>query len=200
VPSPSPSPYRRYGLTLAVAVAVVILDQLTKWWALENLTTRTIDLVWTLRLRLAFNSGAAFSIGESGAFTRFIPFAALLVVGIVLWQGRTIGNRLGAIALGLILGGAVGNLIDRAFRAGSGGFLSGSVVDFIDPQWFPIFNVADSGVVIGGFLLVAVSLWAPASDDADDPADAGGATASDGPADGSVDDAGSASDNGADRR
>ena len=155
---------------------VVALDQLTKWWALENLSHQTIDLVWTLRLRLAFNTGAAFSLGEGLSFARFIPFAALIVVGIVLWQGRTVGTKLGAVALGLILGGAVGNLIDRAFRAGSGGFFSGAVVDFIDPQWFPIFNIADSGVVVGGFLLVFVSLRAPADDDGPDgPTDEPGA-------------------------
>ena len=157
-------------------MAVVVIDQLTKWWALETLSTRTIDLFWTLRLRLAFNTGAAFSIGDDRQFSRFIPFAALIVVGIVIWQGRTIGSRLGSVALGLILGGAIGNIIDRAFRTGSGGFLSGAVVDFIDPQWFPIFNVADSGVVIGGFLLVYVSLRAPAADEPsepDEPAESG---------------------------
>lgn len=161
----SPSLARRYGLTVAVAVAVLVVDQLTKWWALENLTSRTIDLVWTLRLRLAFNRGAAFSIGADNEFARFIPFAALIVVAIVIWQGRTIGSRLGSVALGLILGGAVGNLIDRGFRAGSGGFFTGAVVDFIDFQWFPIFNVADSGVVVGGILLVLVSLRDPVPPD-----------------------------------
>jgi signal peptidase II len=120
-------------------------------------------------------------MGADNAFARFIPFAALLVVGIVLWQGRTVGSKLGAVALGLILGGAVGNLVDRAFRAGDGGFFSGAVVDFIDPQWFPIFNVADSGVVIGGFLLVFVSLRAPA-DDGPAPADPAGDEADTGPA------------------
>jgi len=143
----------------------VVVDQLTKWWALENLTTRTIDLVWTLRLRLAFNRGAAFSMGADNEFARFIPFAALIVVAIVIWQGRSLGSRLGSLALGLILGGAVGNLIDRGFRAGSGGFFSGAVVDFIDFQWFPIFNIADSCVVVGGILLVLVSLRAPLAPD-----------------------------------
>ncbi len=150
---------------------MVVVDQLTKWWALENLRNDTIQLVWTLQLRLAFNRGAAFSIGAENAFGRFIPFAALAVVAVVIWQGRTIGSRLGSLALGLILGGAVGNLIDRAFRAGSGGFFSGAVVDFIDPQWFPIFNVADSCVVVGGFLLVFVSLRLPA--EPAEPSDAG---------------------------
>jgi signal peptidase II len=161
----APTSFRRYGLTAGVAVAVIVIDQLTKWWALETLTTRTIDLFWTLRFRLAFNTGAAFSMGSDSQFGRYIPFAALLVVALVVWQGRTIGSRLGSVALGLILGGAIGNLIDRLFRAGSGGFMSGAVVDFIDPQWFPIFNIADSGVVVGGFLLVLVSLRTPTADD-----------------------------------
>lgn len=95
------------------------------------------------------------------------------MVGVVIWQGRTIGSKLGALALGLILGGAVGNLIDRAFRAGSGGFFSGAVVDFIDFQWYPIFNIADIGVVVGGILLVAVSLRQPdpGSEDGSQPED-----------------------------
>lgn len=182
----SPSLARRYGLTATVAVVVLVVDQLTKWWALENLTTRTIDLVWTLRFRLAFNRGAAFSMGADNEFARFIPFAALIVVAIVIWQGRTIGSRLGSVALGLILGGAVGNLIDRGFRAGSGGFFSGAVVDFIDLQWFPIFNVADAGVVVGGILLVLVSLRAP-DPDADADADVDGGARVDGADAGGVD-------------
>ena len=77
-----------------------------------------------------------------------IAVLALVVVGFLLWQGRTIASRAGAVALGLILGGALGNLADRAFRGG--GFFGGGVVDFIDLQWWPVFNVADSCVVVGG--------------------------------------------------
>jgi signal peptidase II len=134
---------------------VVAVDQLTKWWAVRTLQTRTIDLFWTLRLDLSRNTGAAFS-----RFVGHGPIIALLAIGIVavlLWQGRTVGSRTGAVALGLILGGAVGNLLDRAFRGG--GFMHGAVVDFIDPQWWPVFNVADSCVVIGAILLVIVSLF-----------------------------------------
>ena len=64
-------------------------------------------------------------------------------------------RHVGAVALGLVLGGAAGNLLDRLFREGSG-FLGGGVVDFIDLQWWPIFNVADAAVTIGGLLLVFV--------------------------------------------
>jgi len=120
----------------------------------RTLQTRTIDVVWTLRLDLARNTGAAFSrfVGQG-------PLIGLLAIGIVavlLWQGRTVASRSGAIALGLILGGAVGNLVDRAFRGG--GLMQGAVVDFIDLRWWPVFNVADSCVVIGAILLVIVSL------------------------------------------
>jgi len=115
-------------------------------------------VVWTLRLMLTRNTGAAFSLG--GGSGAIIGALALVVVGVLVWQGRTVGSRLGAVALGLVLGGALGNIADRAFR-GDGGLFGGAVVDFIDFQWWPVFNVADMGVVIGGILLVVVSLWGP---------------------------------------
>ena len=76
-------------------------------------------------------------------------------------------TRLAAVALAMIVGGALGNVVDRALRAGNGGFLGGSVVDFIDLQWWPVFNVADMGVVVGAILLV-VSSFLPVPDDGDD--------------------------------
>lgn len=140
-----------------MALAVIACDQLTKWWALQNLADHHIDAVWTLRFTLAYNTGASFSVG--GGYGPWIALVALAVVGFLLWQGRTIGTRLGAVALGMIIGGAFGNLLDRAFRGG--GFFQGAVVDFIDLQWWPVFNVADMGVVIGGVLLVISSLFRP---------------------------------------
>ena len=107
--------------------------------------------MWTLRLNLTFNTGAAFSQGEG--LGPFIGVAAAAVVIGLLWTGRAVPNTLGAVAMGMILGGALGNLLDRAFREGDG-FLGGAVVDFIDFQWFPVFNVADIGVVGGAMLLV----------------------------------------------
>ncbi len=152
---------RHWALIVAVAATVIAVDQLTKWWALHALRTHTIHLVWTLRFNLTRNTGAAFSMaGGRGAI---IGLAALVVVAVVVWQGAGVSGRLGAVAVGLVLGGALGNLIDRAFRGG-GGFLGGAVVDFIDFQWWPIFNVADSCVVIGAILLVVVTvLRSPAS-------------------------------------
>ncbi len=81
---------------------------------------------------------------------------------VALSLGATSRTTLGAVAAGLIAGGAVGNLLDRAFR-GDQGFLHGGVVDFIDLQWWPVFNVADACVVVGALLLVVASFRAPAS-------------------------------------
>jgi signal peptidase II len=149
-----------------VAVVAFSADQLTKWWAIERLTDDPIDLFWTLRLRVTTNTGAAFSL--AGGAGPVIAVLALIVVGVLLWQGRTITSKVGAFALGLILGGALGNLADRAFRGD--GFFSGGVVDFIDVQWWPVFNVADSCVVIGGILLVIVILREPRLDADEAPA------------------------------
>ena len=141
---------------LLIAAGVVVLDQLTKWCAVNNIEPGDpIELVWTLQFNLVTNTGAAFSTG--GDLGPWIGVAALVVVGLLLWTGRSIGTLTGAIGLGLVLGGALGNLLDRAFRSGDS-FLGGAVIDFIDLQWWPIFNVADMGVVIGAGLLVVGGL------------------------------------------
>jgi signal peptidase II len=137
-----------------VAGIVLVVDQLTKWWALENLQDQVIDVVWTLRFRLTLNFGAAFSVSQGRGAV--ISVLAILVVLVLLRSGRHASRSSAALALGLVLGGALGNLADRAFRTGDG-FLGGGVVDFIDLQWWPVFNVADMGVVCGAFLLLLVS-------------------------------------------
>jgi len=149
---------RRAGLVGAIAAAVIAIDQLTKTWAAHTLATRDIDLFWTLRFHLARNRGAAFSLafGSGG----MVAILAVVVVIVLIAIGRSIGTRLGVLSLGLVLGGALGNLVDRAFREGSG-FLGGAVVDFIDLQWWPIFNVADMAVSIGGVLLVLTASKEP---------------------------------------
>jgi len=145
---------RRAGLVAAVAAAVIAIDQLTKAWAAHTLATRDIDLVWTLRLHLARNRGAAFSLafGSGGV----VAVLAIVVVIVLIAMGRRLNTRLGVLSLSLVLGGAFGNLVDRLFRHGNG-FLGGAVIDFIDLQWWPIFNVADMAVSIGGVLLVLTS-------------------------------------------
>lgn len=134
---------------------VVALDQLTKTWAVRALDDGPIDLFWTLSLDLTFNTGAAFSRGRG--LGPIIGVAAAVVALILLWTGRTVESRAGAVAVGMVLGGAAGNLADRAFRAGGDGFLGGAVVDFVDLEWWPVFNLADACIVIGALLLMLVT-------------------------------------------
>ena len=156
-PAPTaPAARPRWWLLLVVLATVLVADQLTKNWAVGELSARSINVGWTLRLFLTFNSGTAFSLGPGRG--QLISVVALAVVGFVLWSARNDVTVLGAVARGLIVGGAVGNVLDRVFRAHDG-FLSGRVVDFIDFQWWPVFNVADAAVVVGCVLLVATMLF-----------------------------------------
>ncbi len=138
-----------------VAATVVVADQLTKWWAVSALESRDIDLFWTLRFNLSFNTGMAFSAGEN--WGPVIGVLAMVIIVLLLLGLRRESLPFGDPAVGLVVGGAIGNLVDRLFR--SPGWLRGGVVDFIDFQWFPIFNVADMGITIGGAILVLSSWW-----------------------------------------
>lgn len=138
----------------AVAVVVAALDQASKHWAVQELSDRDIDLVGSLRFKLIFNDSAAFSIG--GGRTTLIAVLGLVVAAVLVRLGLKAERRLWAVGLGIILGGALGNLVDRALRAGSG-VLGGHVVDFIDLQWWPVFNVADMALWVGVGLLVIAS-------------------------------------------
>ena len=152
-------------LFASVAIGWLLVDQLTKSWAVRSLGDGdVVDVVWTLRFNLAYNSGASFSMGRGAG--RWIALVAIVIVCLLVWQARKASTRLTAVALGMIVGGALGNVVDRAFRAGGEGFLGGSVVDFIDFQWWPVFNIADIGVVVGAILLVVASfLPVPGDDD-----------------------------------
>ena len=143
---------RRLILTaLPVAAGALILDQLSKSWAVGTLEDESPrHVIWTLQLNLAYNDGVAFSLG-SGAGAWVAPIAIAVVVAVVV-TSRSLASRPAGIALGMIVGGALGNLTDRLFR-GHGG----AVVDFIDFQWWPIFNLADTCVVCGAILLAIVS-------------------------------------------
>jgi signal peptidase II len=136
--------------SVLIAIVIVVVDQLTKAWALSVLDDRDIDLFWTLRFHLTRNSGMAFSRGDG--LGPVIGVVALIVVAVLLVSLRRQAGAAGAIAVGLVIGGASGNVVDRLFR--SPGWLRGAVVDFIDLQWWPIFNVADMAITIGGLLLV----------------------------------------------
>jgi signal peptidase II len=142
---------RRSAVIVAVAGAVVVLDQLTKTWALHHLRDGPHHVIWTLRLNLTFNTGVAFS--EARGSTPVVTVIALVVVALLLVIARRTSGTLTAIILGLIIGGALGNLVDRLIRHHAGG-----VIDFIDFQWWPVFNVADAAITVGVVMAVIRSI------------------------------------------
>jgi signal peptidase II len=145
-------------LTLVVAALVVVVDQLTKRWAVNSLAGQAPrEVLWTLQWNLSYNTGMAF--GQAQGLGPVIGAVALVVVLALALGVRRFESRVVRGAGGLIAGGAIGNIIDRLFR--DDGWFRGGVVDFIDFQWFPIFNVADIGVTIGGAIFVLWSLFAP---------------------------------------
>ena len=140
------------SLAYLLIMIVIVFDQLTKHWSLNALNAgRTIQIFWTLQFNLVFNSGMAFSQGQDSG--RIIGLLAIGVVVGLLMSLRKPMSRVTIIGTGLLVGGACGNILDRMFRGN--GWMSGAVVDFIDLQWFPVFNVADSAGTIGaGFLIL----------------------------------------------
>jgi signal peptidase II len=134
-----------------VAGAVVALDQLTKTLAERGLRQGPVHLLWTLQLNLTLNRGAAFSLAQGWA--PVIVAVAVVLVALLLGMGRSMATMTGLVAIGLIVGGATGNLVDRLVRSNGG-----SVIDFIDLQWWPVFNLADAAVDCGAVLLVATGL------------------------------------------
>ena len=132
---------------------MVVADQLTKWWAVDRLSRGPIAVVGSIRLALTHNSGGAFGLGSGVVPVVVLAVVALVVVLFVV--GRSIDRSAIAVALGLVLGGALGNLADRVFRAP--GFGRGSVVDFVDLRWWPVFNLADTAITCGCVLLVVFS-------------------------------------------
>jgi signal peptidase II len=140
---------------LVLAGVVLVADQLTKWWALSTLETgERVPLVGDLLgLRLVFNPGAAFSIATG--MTWVLTIVVVVVVVVILRAVRRIGSRGWAVALGLLLGGALGNLGDRLLR--DPGFAQGHVVDMIDYGVF-VGNVADIAIVAAAILVALLGL------------------------------------------
>lgn len=152
----------RWPLLLGVAAAILATDQLTKAWAVAELGDgHIIDLVGSLRLRLVLNYGAAFSLTDGRG--PLISILALVVVAVLLRTGRHATRPAMAVSLGMVVGGAFGNLLDRAFRDGDGLF-GGGVVDFVDLGWWPVFNVADAAIVVGACLLFLLQWREPDSE------------------------------------
>ena len=161
VAAPSRASLRRPWIVAGVAAVVVLVDQLTKSWAVDRLSPEGspgIHVVGSLDLQIAFNRGMAFSRGQSAG--PIIACVAILIVGAMVWFARSVEDRLSLVLIGMVIGGALGNLSDRVFRAGDG-FLGGRVVDWITVHWWPTFNVADSGVVVGGIALAIVLMRQP---------------------------------------
>ena len=189
-----------HGRVLAVlgstAGGIVILDQLTKAWAVSTMQPRIasgdgpIYLVDPLlRLTYAENSGAAFGFGAG--YTWVFTLVAIVVGVVIIRFARTITSLGWALALGGLLGGLLGNLIDRLTRPPSPGM--GSVVDFIGLPNFPIFNVADMSITFSAIAMIILA-WkgvpVAGDDDEDDDEGPGDESSSDSVAEGGATDPG----------
>jgi signal peptidase II len=185
--APSTHPRRRALLIALFSIAgvVLVLDQVTKAWALDALADgeRRQVIGDLLGLQLVFNPGAALSIATG--MTWLLTIVATVVIVVVVRASRRIGSRAWAVALGLLLGGALGNLVDRWIR--EPGPARGHVVDFIAyAHWF-VGNVADIAIVVAAVMVVILAATGihidgtrdghePSADDEDVDADESDAT------------------------
>jgi signal peptidase II len=160
---------RTKRIGISVAIIVLVLDMITKWWAVQRLSDGSaIDLVGSLRFYLVYNRGMAFSAGTN--LGPLIGLLAIVVIVILVRNLNKVDTLLSLIATGLIIGGATGNVVDRIFRGD--GFMTGAVIDFIDLQWWPVFNIADIGIVFGAIAMAISLIFFPApTEEADTHAD-----------------------------
>ena len=143
---------RRQALLIGL---VILLDQVTKSWAVSALADgRIIHVIGSLQFSLGFNSGFAFSQGQG--MGPLVGIFAIIAVLFLLRAVRKATTQLSAMALCAIVAGALGNIVDRIFRGED--WLHGRVFDFIDVQWWPVFNVADSSITVGACALIAAML------------------------------------------
>ena len=147
---------RLTAVTFGVAAFVVLLDQFTKYLAVTRLQGQPPVEVLGRWLQFTFlrNPGAAFSVGTS--YTFVFTAIAVTVAVVIIRTSRNLGNMWWAVALGGLLGGAVGNLLDRLFR--EPGVLRGYVIDWIAFPNFPVFNIADSAIVCSSALMVLLAV------------------------------------------
>ncbi|HET6637134.1 MAG TPA: signal peptidase II [Streptomyces sp.] len=152
---PAPRGRRRIPVLAGVAAFAYVLDLVSKLIVVAELEHQgTIQVIGSyLQLEVIRNPGAAFGFGE--ALTVVLTAIAIIVIAVIVRLARKLYSTWWAIALGLLLGGAFGNLTDRLFR--SPGVFRGEVVDFIAPAHFAVFNIADSAIVCGGVLIVLLS-------------------------------------------
>jgi len=141
---------KRVWFGVAVIAAVVVAaDQLSKTWAEHALIDDVKHVVGSLQFTLTYNRGVAFGVAEG--FAPILVALTIIAVLVVMAYKAPRLSPAGVLGVGLVLGGALGNVCDRLFR-GHGG----AVVDFIDLQWWPIFNLADAAVVSGAVILLFV--------------------------------------------
>ncbi len=152
-------------ISLVIAAAIAAIDQVSKRWMLANLRPggcdqpdACIEVFGGLRFNLVFNTGASFSAG--GDFGPYLGVLAVIMTLVLVYLSTKQTSRILVGLYGSVAGGAIGNLIDRVYRADDG-LLSGAVVDFIDLGWWPVFNVADSAIVIGVIGIIGMSLFRP---------------------------------------
>jgi signal peptidase II len=141
---------------LSVAAIVVVVDQITKWWILGVISPgRGVVVTDFFNIVLVYNPGISFSLFQSDTWGRWVfsILALAIVVGLTIWLRRA-ETKWVAIALGGVIGGALGNTVDR--------ILHGAVVDFLDfhiaGYHWPAFNVADSAIVVGVVMILAEGL------------------------------------------
>ena len=147
-------PARRAGLLALVALLVVVVDAVTKVLVVAHLEGGPPETFGPLTLEVSRNSGAAFSFAEGA--TLLFTFVAVAVIVVIVRTASRLRSTGWAVSLGLLLGGAVGNLSDRLLRAP--GFGRGAVVDFLHLPHFATFNAADSAITVGAALAVLLSL------------------------------------------
>jgi signal peptidase II len=154
-PPGHPRRSRRVRVLLAVAALVYALDVASKMLAVAKLTEGdTIRLLGSLlQLHLVRNAGAAFGIGVG--MTVVFTVVAAVVIAVILRVARRLYSLPWAVALGMLLGGALGNLTDRVFRSPS--VFAGHVVDFLELPHWPVFNLADSAIVVSSVVMVTLS-------------------------------------------
>lgn len=150
-------PRRRLRMLATVAAVVLVADVVTKSLAVALLEpSQPVSIIGdTVTWTLVRNPGAAFSMATG--YTWVLTLIAIGVVVGIIWMGRRLVSPWWALGLGVILGGALGNLVDRFFRWP--GPMQGHVVDFLSIGWWPVFNVADPAIVSGAVLLVVLSLF-----------------------------------------
>ncbi len=146
---------RTWRILFSVAWAVWILDLATKIWAVNNLSFKAnIKVIGEFfQLTLIRNPGAAFSFA-TGA-TIFLSLFSLIVMIVVLYYSPKITSRGWAVVLGLVLGGILGNMVDRIFR--EPGVLRGHVIDWLQLPNFPVFNIADTAIVCAALLSMVLT-------------------------------------------